>query len=70
MKPRLIPEWRKVLNRAWSVKFSLLAGLLGAAEVALPIFSDSIPRGLFASASALVALLTPLTRVLAQKDDS
>lgn len=70
MKPRLIPEWRAVLNKAWSVKFSLLAGLLGAAEVALPIFSDSIPRGLFASASALVALLTPLTRVLAQKDDS
>lgn len=68
MKPRLIPEWRKVLNRAWSVKFSLLAGLLGAAEVALPIFSDAIPRGLFASASALVALLTPLTRVLAQRD--
>jgi len=69
MKPRLIPEWRKVLNKALSVKFSLAAGLLGAAEVALPIFSDSIPRGLFASASALVAMLTPIVRVMAQKDD-
>ena len=59
-----------MLNKAWSVKFSLLAGVLGALEVALPIFSDAIPRGVFGSASAIVALLTPLTRVLAQKDDS
>lgn len=69
MKPRLIPEWRRVLNRAWSVKFSLGAGVLGAAEVVLPIFSDAIPRGLFASLSAVVAMLTPLMRVMKQKED-
>jgi len=69
MKPRLIPEWRRVLNKALSVKFALAAGVLGAAEVVLPLFSDVIPRGLFASLSAIVAMLTPLVRVMKQRDD-
>lgn len=69
MKPRLIPEWRRVLNKAWTVKFSLLAGLLGAAELALQIFPTSIPRGLLGAASVLVAAVIPLVRVLAQKED-
>lgn len=69
MKPRLIPEWRRVLNKAWTVKFSLLSGVLGAAELALQIFPTSIPQGMFGAASVLVAAVIPLVRVLAQKED-
>lgn len=69
MRPRLIPEWRRVLNKAWTVKFSLLSGLLGAAELALQIFPTSIPHGLLGAASVLVAAVIPLVRVLAQKED-
>ena len=71
MKPRLIPEWRAVLNKAWSVKFSLLAGLLGcAAEVALPIFSDSIPRGVFGFGFGACCVAHSVDPRSGAKDDS
>jgi len=38
MKPRisLLDDWRCVLRRAWSIRFSLLAAAFTAAEVVVP----------------------------------
>ena len=41
-KPKicLLDDWRRVLRRAWSIRFSLLAAAFTAAEVVVPLFGD------------------------------
>ena len=41
----LLDDWRRVLRRAWSIRFSLLAAAFTAAEVVVPLFGDVLPRG-------------------------
>lgn len=63
---RLIENWTKVLKKAWSIRLIVLAGLLSQVEVLLPMFSDSMPRGLFAGVSLLVTVAAVVARVVAQ----
>lgn len=37
---KLIPDWRRVLRYAWSVRLIVLAGLLTGAEAVLPFFPE------------------------------
>jgi hypothetical protein len=64
----LISDWKRVLKKAWSMRLMLLAGLLSGCEAVLPMFSDSIPRGVFAMLTMLVIPLAMLARVIAQKE--
>ena len=60
MKPyQLIPNWRAVLARAWSVRWIVVAGLLSGAEVLLTAFPDvlGLPRGVLAGATGIVTVL-------------
>lgn len=69
-RPRLLPGWRDILRRAWSIRLMLVAGLLSGCEAVLPLFSDSFPMPRWAS-SALVAVVIMaafVTRLLAQRD--
>ena len=34
-RPRLLPDWRDILRRAWSIRLMLLAGLLTGCEAVL-----------------------------------
>lgn len=43
----LLDDWWRVLRRAWSIRFSLLAAAFTAAEVVVPLFGDVLPRGAF-----------------------
>lgn len=43
-KPTLIPNWRRVLRKAWSLKLMALAGLLTGCQVVIEVVGvDSIP---------------------------
>lgn len=65
----LIDNWDEVLKRAWSVKFNILAALLGAAEVIVQLLQPAdVPSGLLAGLGTVVSFLTPGIRVLAQKE--
>jgi hypothetical protein len=64
----LLPDWKRVLKKAWSMRLMLLAGLLSGCEAVLPMFSDSIPRGVFAMLTMLVIPLAMLARVITQKE--
>lgn len=64
---QLASDWRRVLRRAWSIRFVIAAGALSAAEVILPFFEPSIPRGLFAAASGLATGGAFIARLMAQK---
>lgn len=65
---KMIPEWRRIIKRAWSIRLMLIAGLLSGLEVALPFFADSMPRGVFAAASGVTVMAAFVARLIAQKD--
>lgn len=64
----LVPNWRAVLCRAWSIRLLLLAGVLSGVEVALPLIRiETLPPRLFAALSGIVAAAAFVARLLAQK---
>lgn len=63
----LIPDWKSVIRRAWSIRLMLVAGLLSGVEVVLPLFVDALPRGLFAAVSGSVVMLAFAARLVAQQ---
>lgn len=62
----LLPDWRALLKRAWSIRMAALAAALSAAEVVLPLFWDVFNRGVFAAMSAFVAVGAAFVRLVAQ----
>ncbi len=64
--PSLVPEWKWLVRKAWSIRLVVLAGLLSGCEVILPLFVDSIPRNVFAVLSMLAAIGAGVARVMAQ----
>lgn len=65
---RLLSNWKEILQRAWSIRLMLLAGLLSGIEVALPFFDGyvDVPIGIFALASAIVTFAAFIARLFAQ----
>lgn len=66
---RLITDWKRVLQRAWSVRLMLIAALLSGLEVAMPYLDGyvDIPPRLFALLSGLTVAAAFLARIVAQK---
>lgn len=64
----LHPDYRQILTKAWSVRLMLLAGVLSTAEAVLPLFADSMPRGVFAGATAVSVIGALFARVTLQKN--
>lgn len=67
---KLVPNWRHVLRKAWSVRLMLLAGLLSGLEAALSLAGNilHIKPGAFAVLSGLTVAAAFVTRILAQKE--
>ncbi|HEY0120672.1 MAG TPA: hypothetical protein VGC14_02735 [Rhizobium sp.] len=70
MKPKLVPNWRAVLTRAWSIRLIIVAGILSGCEIALPIIDQfiTIPRGTFAALTGLVTCGALISRLVAQEN--
>ena len=45
---KLYPNWKDILQKAWSIRFMVIAAILSGIEIILPIFGDQIPKNLFA----------------------
>lgn len=65
---QIYDNWRQIVRRAWSIRLMLLAGVLSAAEIVLPLYADTFPRGLFAALSALATAGAFVARLVAQRD--
>ena len=67
---RLSPDASRVLRRAWSIRFIVIAGVFSAAEVALPLLHGvvDVPAGLFALLSGLATGGAFVSRLLAQSN--
>ena len=66
----LNPDWKRILFRAWSVRFIFFAGLLSGLEVILPYLGDAfpIPTGAFALLSVVITTAAFVARIVTQKD--
>ena len=63
---KLLPDWKRVARKAWSVKFALLAAVLGAAEVGVQLFAAVRPTPYLAMAAAVCSLAASIARLVAQ----
>ena len=64
----LIPNWKRVAKKAWSVRLMYLASILTACEAVLPVISDAVPKGWFAMLTFVVVMGALPTRFLVQKE--
>jgi hypothetical protein len=60
-------NWKEILRRSWSLRFIILAGILSGIEIILPLFSEQLPRNLFAALSFCAVCLAFIARLIAQK---
>lgn len=67
-KLSLLVDWRNVLRRAWSIRFSLLAAGFSAAEVVVPLFSELLPRGAFVLLAFAASIGAAVARIVAQPE--
>lgn len=67
-RPKLIPEWRQVLNRAWSARLMLLSGALLAAPDLLSVFEVFLDEGTFKLLSSVAMLGAFCARFIDQKE--
>lgn len=66
----LVPNWRAVLTRAWSVRLMIVAFILTVLEVALPLLDGylPIPQYTFAVLSGLATAGAFVARLVAQSN--
>jgi len=67
LQAHLIADWHWVLTRSWSVRFIAVAAVLSGLEAIVPLFSDRIAPGVFASLSFLITAAALVSRLVAQK---
>ena len=63
-------DWKVILTRAWSVRFTALAIVLSGIEAGLSMINPDafgIPQGTFAVASAVASAAAFWARLVAQK---
>jgi hypothetical protein len=65
---KLDTHWLEILKRAWSIKFIVIAGILTAAEVVLPMFEHEIPKDVFAILTLSAVAGAFISRIVVQKD--
>jgi len=65
---KLYSNLKDIVKKAWSIKFIILAGILSASEVVLPLFFDYFDRGTFATLTFVSVTAAFIARIVAQKD--
>lgn len=64
----LIDNASQVLRKAWSIRFALLSGLFAGMDAFLPLFTDAVPRGIFAGLCVLSSIAVVVSRIVAQEE--
>lgn len=65
---KLYDNWKDIVRKAWSIRLMILAAILSATEVILPLFADVIARGTFAALSGVTVAAAFVARLVAQQD--
>jgi len=67
-KFRLIPAWKTVLKKAYSVKFNILSGICTLWELYVYYNPEFLPRGLMLGLSGIFSLLALFARFYSQQE--
>lgn len=59
---------KKFLRYAWSLRLSAIAGLLSGVSAILPLFVNSIPRGVFSVLTLIFVTGAMVAQFVVQKD--
>jgi hypothetical protein len=62
----LIPDWRRVLRKAWCIRFALIAAALGGADLLMQLITPSHPSGRFIVLAVLVNCAGVFARLVPQ----
>ena len=62
----LADDWKCIAKRAWSFRLGALATVLSGLEVVVPLFSDAMPRLVFAGLSFAVIAGATWSRLVVQ----
>lgn len=66
----LLPNWKTIVTKAWSVRFMAIAAVLSGLESVAAIAGDSLakqmPTGLYAAIVAVITALALVARIVAQ----
>ena len=65
---KLLPDWKYIIKKAWSIRLMVIAGLLTGGEMILPMFSDAIPDKLFAVLTFVCVAAALVARLMAQNE--
>ena len=63
---QLKKDWKIVIKKAWSVRLVALSAIFSAAQLAIPIYADTLDRDTFALLSILACIGAIFVRVLTQ----
>ena len=63
---KLLPDWKHILRRAWSVRLMALAALLTGIEAVLPFFGHVLPLRWFAPLLFVVVVSAMVARLASQ----
>lgn len=67
--PNLLPDWKTVLVRAWSVKFLTVVMVISGCETAVQLVGTSfLPPGYGPAIVGVLSALGILARVMAQQE--
>jgi hypothetical protein len=68
-KLELLPDWRDIVKRAWSVRLMLLAFVATLAEAMWPVFAPEFEFRFAGVVSAVLIAAAFVARLMAQKGD-
>jgi len=63
----LLPDWKRVLKKAWSVRLNAVGFLFIGAEAALPFFNDELAPRPMALIAAFIVVGSMIARLMLQK---
>jgi hypothetical protein len=62
----VVPEWRKLIRKAWSIRLALLSASLSTLEGVLQYVAPTQASGRFALLAGAVGLAAAVARIVAQ----
>lgn len=67
---KLLPDWKRIVKKAWSFRLNAIGFVFIGAEAAMPFFNDELAKRPMAIIAALVVVGAMVARIKFQKNMS
>ena len=66
---KLLPDWKRILRKAWSMRLMAVAAFFAGCEAVLPFVNDVLAPRPMAIIAFVVVVMAMVTRLMMQKGD-